>query len=61
MVLVKHSTCHCQSEGCPRNGIFGPCACLRAGGCGGWQLLARRRRRRRRWRYSVPVPLGVSY
>ena len=29
------------------NGIFGPCACLLAGGCGAWHLLARRRRRRR--------------
>ena len=37
----------CQSEGFPLNGIFGPCACLLAGGCGAWRLLARRHRRRR--------------
>ena len=42
-------------RGFPLNGIFGPCACLLAGGCGAWRLLARRRRRRR---HSVPVPLG---
>ena len=29
---------------------FDPCACLLAGGCGAWRLLARRRRRRRRRR-----------
>ena len=34
-------------RGYPPNGIFGPCACLLAGGCGAWHLLARRRRRRR--------------
>ena len=45
----------CQSEGSALNGIFGPCACLLAGGCGAWRLLARRRRRRRR--HSVPIPL----
>ena len=33
--------------GFPLNGIFGPCACLLAGGCGARPLLARRRRRRR--------------
>jgi len=26
---------------CPSNGIFGPCACLLAGGSGAWRLLAR--------------------
>ena len=31
-------------RGFPLNGIFGPCACLLAGGCGAWRLLARRRR-----------------
>ena len=35
-------------RGSPPNGIFGPCACLLAGGCGAWRLLARRRRRHRR-------------
>ena len=41
-------------RGYPLNGIFGPCACLLAGGCGVWWLLARRRshRRRRRRRHS---------
>ena len=43
-------------RGFPLNGIFYPCACLLAGGCGPWRLLARRRRRR--WRHSVPAPLG---
>ena len=36
-------------RGFPLNGIFGPCACLLAGGCGAWRLLARRRRRRRHY------------
>ena len=48
-------------RGVPLNGIFGPCACLLAGGCGAWRLLARRRRRRRRRRHSVPVPLGGHF
>jgi len=39
--------------------MFGPRACLLAGGCGAWWLLARRRRRRRR--HSVTVPLSISY
>ena len=34
-------------RGYPPHKIFGPCACLLAGGCGAWHLLARRRRRRR--------------
>jgi len=42
-----------QSEGFPLNGIFVPCACLLAGGCGAWHLLARRRRQR----HFVAVPL----
>ena len=37
-------------RGYPLNGIFGPCACLLAGGYGAWRLLARRRRHRRRHR-----------
>ena len=46
-------------RGYPLNGIFGPCACLLAGGSGACRLLARRRRRRRRRRrHSVLVPLG---
>jgi len=32
--------------GYPLNGRFCPCACLLAGGCRAWRLLARRRRRR---------------
>ena len=40
-------------RGFPLNGIFGPCACLLAGGCGAWPLLARRRRR-----HSELAPLG---
>ena len=33
-------------RGYPLNGIFGPCACLLAGGCGACRLFGCRRRRR---------------
>ena len=35
----------------------GPCACLLAGGCGAWRLLARRRRRRRRHSQGFQVDI----
>jgi len=47
----------------PPNGLFGACACLLAGGCWVWQLLARRRchrrRRRRRRRHSQDFSVGI--
>ena len=48
-----------QSEGFPLNGIFGPCACLLAGGCGAWHLLARRRRRRHSSILQVDIQTNV--
>ncbi len=47
-------------RGNPPNGIFGPCACLLAGGCGAWRLLARRRRRRRRHSSILQVDIQTK-
>ena len=47
-------------RGVPLNGIFGPCACLLAGGCGAWPLLARRRRRRRRHSSILQVDIQTK-
>ena len=47
-------------RGDPPNGIFGPCACLLAGGCGAWRLLARRRRRRRRHSSILQVDIQTK-
>ena len=41
-------------RGYPLNGIFDPCPCLLAGGCGAWRLLARRRPRHRHRRHFGP-------